>query len=102
MINKVYGLLGISSKAGKVISGTDIILEKMEKKKVKLVIIAEDASEKTIKNMKYYCNKENVELIIYGNILENSKAIGKHNRATIAIIDQNLANAIKKLIHGGE
>ena len=52
--------------------------------------------------MKYYCNKENVELIIYGNILENSKAIGKHNRATIAIIDQNLANAIKKLIHGGE
>ncbi len=102
MINKVYGLLGISSKAGKVISGTDIILEKMERKKVKLVIIAEDASEKTIKNMKYYCNKENVELIIYGNILENSKAIGKHNRATIAIIDQNLANAIKKLIHGGE
>ena len=102
MINKVYGLLGISSKAGKVISGTDIILEKMERKKVKLVIIAEDASEKTIKNMKYYCNKENVELIIYGNLLENSKAIGKHNRATIAIIDQNLANAIKKLIHGGE
>lgn len=102
MINKVYGLLGISSKAGKVISGTDIILEKMERKKVKLVIIAEDASEKTIKNMKYYCNKENLELIIYGNILENSKAIGKHNRATIAIIDQNLANAIKKLIHGGE
>ena len=102
MINKVYGLLGISSKAGKVISGTDIILEKMERKKVKLVIIAEDASEKTIKNMKYYCNKENVELIIYGNILENSKAIGKHNKATIAIIDQNLANAIKKLIHGGE
>lgn len=102
MINKVYGLLGISSKAGKVISGTDIILEKMERKKVKLVIIAEDASEKTIKNMKYYCNKENAELIIYGNILENSKAIGKHNRATIAIIDQNLANAIKKLIHGGE
>lgn len=95
MINKVYGLLGISSKAGKVISGTDIILEKMERKKVKLVIIAEDASEKTIKNMKYYCNKENVELIIYGNILENSKAIGKHNRATIAIIDQNLAIAIK-------
>ena len=69
MINKVYGLLGISSKAGKVISGTDIILEKMERKKVKLVIIAEDASEKTIKNMKYYCSKKNVELIIYGNIL---------------------------------
>ena len=54
LINKVYGLLGISAKAGKLISGTDIILEQMAKKKVNLVIVAEDASEKTIKNMKYY------------------------------------------------
>lgn len=102
MTNKVYGLLGIASKAGKVISGTDIILEKLSRKKVKLVIIAEDASEKTIKNMKYYCDKEDVEIIIYGNISENSKAIGKNNRATIGVIDKNLAEAIKKLIHGGE
>lgn len=102
MVNKVYGLLGIASKAGKVISGTDIILEKLSRKKVNLVIIAEDASEKTIKNMKYYCEKENVKVIIYGNILENSKAIGKNNRAIIGIIDNNLAEAIKKLIHGGE
>lgn len=102
MTNKVYGLLGIASKAGKVISGTDIILEKLSRKKVKLVIIAEDASEKTIKNMKYYCDKEDVEIIIYGNISENSKAIGKNNRATIGVIDKNLTEAIKKLIHGGE
>ena len=102
MTNKVYGLLGIASKAGKVISGTDIILEKLSRKKVKLVIIAKDASEKTIKNMKYYCDKEDVEIIIYGNISENSKAIGKNNRATIGVIDKNLAEAIKKLIHGGE
>lgn len=102
MINKVYGLLGIASKAGKIISGTDIILESLEKNKVKLVIIAEDASCKTIKNMKYYCDKKNVEVIIYGNIEENSKSIGKHNRATIGVLDKNLADAIKKLIHGGE
>lgn len=102
MVNKVYGLLGISSKAGKIISGTDIILENLSRKKVKLVIIAEDASEKTIKNMKYYCIKENVEVIMYGNIEDNSKAIGKHNRAIIGVLDKNLADAIKKLIHGGE
>lgn len=102
MVNKVYGLLGICSKAGKVISGTDIILENLPKKKVSLVIVAEDASEKTIKNIKYYCEKENVELLIYGNIFENSKSIGKHNRAVIGIIDKNLANSLKKVIHGGE
>lgn len=102
MINRVYGLLGISSKAGKLISGTDIILEQMAKNRVNLVIIAEDASDKTIKNMKYHCKKSNVEVIIYGNISENSKSIGKHNRAVIGIIDKNLADNIKKVIHGGE
>lgn len=102
MVNKVYGLLGICSKAGKLISGTDIILENLAKKKVSLVIVAEDASEKTIKNIKYYCEKENVQLLIYGKIEENSKAIGKHNRAIIGILDKNLAVAIQKVIHGGE
>ncbi len=101
MINKVNGLLGITAKAGKVLSGTDLVLEEMAKKQVELVLIASDASEKTIKNMKFYCDKYNVEMIIYGTILENSRTIGKYNKAVIGIKDKNLANAIKKEIHGG-
>ena len=101
MVNKINGLLGITAKAGKMLSGTDLVLEEMAKKHVELVIIATDASEKTIKNMKYYCEKENVEIIIYGTIFDNSKAIGKHNKAVIGIKDKNLADAIKKEIHGG-
>ena len=85
MINKVNGLLGISSKAGAVLAGTDLVLEEMSKGRVLLVIVASDASEKTIKNLKYYCNKEKVEMIVYGNIDSNSKAIGKHNKAIIGI-----------------
>lgn len=61
-----------------------------------------DASEKTIKNIKYYCNKEKVEIFVYGTIFENSKSIGKQNKAIIGIKDKNLAEAIKKVIHGGE
>ena len=102
LINKIDGLLGISSKAGKVLAGTDLVLEEMAKKRVELVIVAEDASEKTIKNMKYYCNKEDVKLIIYGNILNNSKVIGKYNKAVIGINDKNLADAIKKEFLGGD
>ena len=101
MVNKINGLLGITAKAGKMLSGTDLVLEEMAKKHVELVIVAEDTSEKTIKNIKYYCDKENVEMIIYGTIFDNSKAIGKHNKAVIGIKDKNLADAIKKEIHGG-
>ena len=97
--NKVYGLLGISAKAGKVISGTDIVLENIAKRKISLVIVAEDASEKTKKNIKFFCEKENIDIIVFGNILKNSKAIGKENRAVIGIKEQNLAEAIKKQIN---
>ena len=40
--------------------------------------------------------------IVYGDINNNSKAIGKHNKAVIGINDKNLADAIQKVIHGGE
>ena len=89
---------GISAKAGKVVSGTDLVLAEMQKRRVKLVIIATDASEKTKKNIKYYCDKSSVEFIIYGTIDELSKSIGKRNRAILGIEDQNLAETIKDKI----
>ena len=101
MVDNVNGLLGISAKAGKVISGYDAVLEKVIKNKVDLVIVAKNASEKTIKNIMYYCNKYNIDIIIFGDIASNSKAIGKKNRAIIGITEKNLADNIKKVIHGG-
>ena len=94
LINKILGILGISAKAGKVVSGTDIVLEEMEKRKVKLVIVAEDSAERTINNFKYSCEKYSVPIVIYGTIDENSKAIGKENRAVIGVKDDNLAKAL--------
>ena len=102
MINKVYGLLGISSKAGKVVSGTEAVEEGILKRNIKLVIVAKDASEKTIQNIKLLCDKKKITLLIFGTVFDNSKSIGKVNRAVIGIKDKNLSEAIKKLITGGE
>ena len=52
MVNKVNGLLGMTAKSGKIISGTEVVLEGISKGKVYLVIVATDSSEKTIKNIK--------------------------------------------------
>ena len=38
----------------------------------------------------------------YSCTYKNDKAIGKKNKAVLAIKDRNLADAIKKVIHGGE
>ncbi len=82
--------------------GTEICLEGIKKRQIKLIIVASDASEKTINQMKFYCNRFDVPLLIYGNIEENSNAIGKRNRAIIGIKDFGIANKIQELINGGE
>lgn len=103
MINsKVYGLLGLTAKAGKLSFGTDSCLEMIAKKKLKLVIVAEDASERTINNFKEKCKQNNIDIYIFGKKEEISKSIGKVNKAVIGIKDKNLAGAVKKILNGGD
>lgn len=102
--DRVLGMLGISAKAGKVVCGNDATIEDIERHKVKLVIVAEDASEKTKKNMKYVCEKNKVPILEFGNIDEISRTIGKTNKAIIGIKSKSLSEAIEKLIknNGGD
>ena len=48
-MDKIYGILGLAAKAGKIISGFDSIEESIKRKQVNLVIIAKETSEKTRK-----------------------------------------------------
>lgn len=104
MVNKakILGLIGISAKAGKVVSGTDACIEEITRKKCSLIIVSEEASEKTKKNFKYYADKYNIPIVIFGNIEELSHSIGKRNRAIICIKEKNLSNEIQKNINGGD
>ena len=100
--NKIYGLLGLTSKAGKLAFGTDSCLEMIAKRKVKLIIVAEDSSERTINNFKEKCKQNNIDLYIFGKKEELSKSIGKVNKTVIGIKDKNLAGAIQKILNGGD
>ena len=102
MTNKIYGLLGICAKAGDIVSGADVTIETVENKKAKLVIVAENCSEKTIKNIKFICEKNNVPVYVFGNIEGISKSIGKSNRGIVAIKNENIATEIIKKICGGD
>ena len=102
MINKIYGLLGLCTRAGKTVSGMDAVSDEIKKNKVKLLIVAEDASKKTLENIKYLAEKKNIKIIVIGTIESNSKAIGKENRAIIGIKDKNISDGIIKIIYGGE
>ena len=100
--NKVYGLLGLTAKAGKIAFGTDSCEDLITKKKLKLVICAEDSAERTINNFKQKCEKNAIDFYIFGTKEEISKSIGKVNKTVIGIKDKNLAGAIKKILNGGD
>jgi ribosomal protein L7Ae-like RNA K-turn-binding protein len=91
-------MLGIGTKAGKIVSGTDAVLDSLKCHIVKLIIVAEDASDKTKKEMRFYCDKFNIPLFIFGNIADNSHAIGKRNRAVIAVCDSGIAESLIKIL----
>ena len=73
--SKIYGLLGLSTRAGKLIFGTDAVKEAILKRKIKLVIIAEDCSEKSKQSFIQFCEKMDVEYLIFGNILGISNLV---------------------------
>ena len=100
--NKIYGLLGLARRAGKISFGTESSIETIEKKKAKLVIIAEDCSDRTKKNFEELCKKVNVEFRIVGTIELLSQSIGQVNKAVLVVKDENFAKEILKRIDGGE
>ena len=103
MINKkILGLIGLSARARKISYGADSVEIQLKKKKVKLIIVAEDSSDRTKNKFIKLSNEYNVPIIILGKIDEISKTIGKSNKAIIGIEEENISKEIQKINNGGE
>ena len=89
-------------KHGKISFGADSVENDIKKKTIKLVLVAEDSSNRTKEKFKRICDNYDVPIMQFGNIETLSKAIGKNNKAIIGIKDVNLSNEIKKINNGGE
>jgi ribosomal protein L7Ae-like RNA K-turn-binding protein len=82
--------------------GTDACMDLIQKRKVKLIIVANDAADRTKKNFEIACKNFEIPICLYGTIENLSKAVGKPNKAIFGIKNQSFADEIKKLISGGE
>ena len=101
-LDKVFRLLGLATKAGKIAFGSDSVIDTIIRKKAKMVIVASDASDRTKNNIERIAKENNVPFRIYGNIEKISKSIGKENKAIVCIKDSNFSNECLKIIDGGE
>lgn len=98
---KLCGLIGLATKAGRIVSGTDACLEAMQKEKVNLVLIAQDSSNRTKTTFKQEAQKYNIAIYEVLSIEKMSKAMGKVNKAVIGIKDVGFSNKMKNIINGG-
>ena len=99
--SKLLGMMGLAARARKIAAGTEIVTDKIKSGKgVKLVLIASDVSENTLKKIINCCDYYETEYIqLQFTQDEISHAVGKSClTSSVAILDRNFADAIKKLV----
>ena len=96
MTDKVLSMIGMATRAGKIVSGEFAVEKAIKSQKAFLVIVATDSSDNSKKNYSDACHYYETELCYYGTKETLGNAIGKEYRASVAILDENFAEAIKK------
>ena len=79
MNNRIYGLIGLCMKAGKVLSGNEQVEKGIRKGKGYLLILAADSSEQTKKDYVLAAERQ---------------ALGKGVRTAVLITDRGFARAM--------
>ena len=93
---KIFNLFGIATKSRNVVSGEFSTEKAVKEHKAALVIVAEDASDNTKKMFTNMCTYYKVPIYFFGEKTELGHSMGKEFRASLAVLDQGLADAIEK------
>jgi ribosomal protein L7Ae-like RNA K-turn-binding protein len=90
--------LGLANRARKCISGEELVIKEIQRKKAKLVLLSEDASENTRKRIQDKCKFYEVDLRSVPSRYELGNAIGKEQRVVVAVNDQGFAVKLKQFL----
>lgn len=93
---KALGTIGLALRSGNVVSGEFLTEKSIREHKAKLVIVAGDASDNTKKKFRNACKYHRVPLSFFSDKGTLGSALGKENRASLAILDEGFAKSITK------
>lgn len=93
---KVFSYIGLATKSGKIASGEFSTEKAVKEGKAWLVLVAEDASNNTKKMFNNMCTYYQVPIYFFGEKTELGHAMGKEYRASLALTDKGLADAVEK------
>ncbi|MBA2796483.1 ribosomal protein L7Ae/L30e/S12e/Gadd45 family protein [Streptococcus porcinus] len=96
-LERLANLIGLAQRAGKVVSGEELVVKAIQNQNVQLIFLANDAGPNVTKKItdksKYY----NVEVSTVLNALELSSALGKA-RKVVAIADAGFSKKMRTLM----
>ncbi|MBC9786042.1 ribosomal L7Ae/L30e/S12e/Gadd45 family protein [Heliobacterium chlorum] len=96
--DKIYGLLGLARRAGKIASGDSAVEANMKKQKVALLLVAKDASSGVTDKFSHWCADLKVPVVTFGQKESIGRALGQSPRSLVAVLDDGFARAIRKAI----
>ena len=94
---KLSNLLGLAQRAGRVISGEELVVKAIQTGQAQLIFLAKDAGSNLTKKVTDKSNYYNIEVSTVFNALELSMAIGKP-RKTVAVVDAGFSKKMRTLM----
>ena len=98
MDKKLLQFMGLCQRAGKLASGETGVLSAIKDGSAELIIVAENASDNTKKKFGDSARFYNKKIVVFGDKFEMGNAIGKDERAVMAVRDKRFADKIEKMI----
>lgn len=98
MTEKLHALLGFARKAGKLAIGTEAVFESVNRKRARLVLIAADISQKSAKEIRFICDKNNIESVTLKIKIDDVTAAIGRRAGILSVEDDGFANAIAQNI----
>ncbi|GIP52279.1 MULTISPECIES: L7Ae/L30e/S12e/Gadd45 family ribosomal protein [Paenibacillus] len=97
-MSKALNHLGLATRAGKLVTGDELVLKMIRSSEAKLVIVAGDASPNTQKKFRDKCATYEVPLMIGFDRERLGSSVGRPERVVLALTDQGFADMITKEI----
>jgi len=98
---KILSFLGLATKAGRTVSGSDSVAEAIVRDCAYLVLVAEDASEGTAEKIAFLSRQSGIAFCRFSTRAQLGKFMGKEDRAVAAVLDEGFADRLIQLLQDG-
>mgnify|MGYP001627205579 CR=1 FL=1 len=98
---RVKQMLHLARRARVIIGGDRAVRLAIRKRRAKFILIAEDAAERTKRNILFYARRAGVPAVVYGRKEELGLVQNRSSCAVIAVMDENFARGIMQYLTAG-